>query len=66
MTRMRTLGQIGYEAYSEGTAGRSLVTGDELPDWDRLDRDIQQAWEVAAMAIAAAVRGEDAGKQTHP
>lgn len=66
MTAFKTLGQTGYEAYAGQTDNRSLVTGEELPGWDRLDNEIRSAWEVAAMAVAARVRGEDAGQQAHP
>lgn len=63
----RTLGQIGYEAYSDMTEHRSLVTGDELPGWSHLAHDIRNAWELAAATIAATVekRWRDAGRETH-
>lgn len=44
-------GQIAYEAYSAHTDGRSLVSGDELPAWDEVGEDVQQAWVTAAWAV---------------
>jgi hypothetical protein len=44
-------GQIAYEAYCRHTNGRSLVSGAELPPWDELGPEIQQAWIVAATAV---------------
>jgi hypothetical protein len=49
----KTPGQVNYEAYRLATAGRSLITGDELPDWDRLPEDVQTAWQAGADAVIA-------------
>ena len=43
-------GQVAYEAYA------SLVSGAELPGWDRLDPRIKQAWNVAAASAIDAAR----------
>ena len=44
-------GQVAYEAYRTHTDGRSLVSGAELPPWDGLSPEIQEAWTVAAAAV---------------
>lgn len=66
----RSLGQIGYEAYADVTEGKSIVTGDELPEWARLPYDIRNAWELAAATIAANVgkqqNGDDDGDDDDP
>lgn len=47
----KSLGQVGYEAYASDAGGHSLVTGDPLPEWQRLSPDIRAAWRAAAEAI---------------
>jgi len=42
------VGQALYEAYSKHTGGKSLATGDALPQWDGLKPQIQEAWKAAA------------------
>jgi hypothetical protein len=44
-------GQVNFEGYAEQTENRSLATGDELPVWDMLPRDIQDAWDAGAAAV---------------
>ena len=61
----RSIGQVAYEAYSERADGMSLVSGEQLPDWDDLSPVIAEAWEAAAAAVAQIVlagRG-DAGPE---
>jgi hypothetical protein len=41
-------GQLAYEEYSRTASGKSLVTGQPLPDWKELSPDIQDAWRNAA------------------
>lgn len=48
---MCTLGQIAYEAYCNHTDWKSLVSGAQLPEWDKLDPKIQDAWNVAATVV---------------
>jgi len=48
--RMKTLGQIAYEAYCNHTGWKSLVSGAPLPVWKDLDKTIKIAWEVAGKA----------------
>lgn len=50
---MKTLGQIGYEGYRNHTGGISLVSQQPIPAWEGLKKDIQDAWEAAAQAIAS-------------
>jgi hypothetical protein len=55
---MESLGKINYQGYRLAAAGRSLVSGAELPEWDDLPSEIQGAWEAAADAVATEVRGQ--------
>lgn len=48
---MRSCGQVAYEAYAEA---RGWKAHDDLPlpAWDDVKAEIQDAWEVAAAAVA--------------
>jgi hypothetical protein len=52
---MMNLGQIAYEGYCKSSGGKSLVSGADLPPWENLSPEIQQAWQCAANAVADAV-----------
>ena len=52
---MSTPGQRAFEGYSGQAEGRSLVSGAELPVWEMLPRDIQDAWDAAAAAVRSPV-----------
>jgi hypothetical protein len=54
-----TPGQAAYDAYAGHTGGRSLISGAELPRWDRLPAAIKDAWEAAAAAVSRAFRCSD-------
>jgi len=45
------LAQAGYEAYRAWTGGRSIVTGDVLPEFDGLLPKVQDAWAAAGEAM---------------
>lgn len=45
------LGRVAYEAYMDQTGGRSLVTGDKLPEWPALNEAIREAWRYAASRV---------------
>lgn len=45
------LGQLAYEAYRIGAGGRSLATGDTLPDWPDLPAEIREAWRASADGV---------------
>lgn len=47
----KSFGQINYEGYSKCSGGRSLISGDVLPEWKDLKRDVQEAWEAGAQAV---------------
>ncbi len=57
-TFMKTRAQIAYEAYFEAAGGKSLATGQPLPQWDALSPEIRAAWEAAAVAVMKSV-GQD-------
>lgn len=44
---MQTIGNILYNGYCTHTNWKSLATGQDLPKWEGLRPDIQQAWEFA-------------------
>lgn len=46
-----TQGQRAYEGYCKHTDWKSLITGAFLPPWSELRKEIQDAWEAAALAI---------------
>lgn len=54
---MLNLAKIAYEAYCNATGGRSLISGAELPTWEALKPEIQQAWDAAAQAVAETLKG---------
>jgi hypothetical protein len=43
--------RIAYDAYCKQTGGKSLISGDPLPQFDALRLEIKQAWLSAATAI---------------
>ena len=60
----RTIGEIGYEAYRQFTGGKSLVSGQDIPEFAKLSAAIKNAWEAAADHIVAFVGRADAGSAT--
>lgn len=62
----KTVAQVGYEAYSAHTGGKSLVSGQDLPAYAELTPGIQEAWQAAGTAVIAAVAaGDFASKEDH-
>jgi len=51
---MKELAAIAYEAYRNHTGGKSLATGQNIPEWPDLAPVIQEAWRAAANAVANA------------
>jgi hypothetical protein len=51
MNDEKYLGKIAYDAYAFQSAGRSLISGVKLPEWDGLKEEIKLAWHAAASAI---------------
>ena len=45
-------GRLAYDTYKSNAGGKSLVTGDPLPDYDALPERVQFAWEAAADIVA--------------
>lgn len=45
------LGKCGYDAYRAHTGGKSLATGQPIPDWDHLSPEIQAAWEASGKSM---------------
>lgn len=46
--------KIAYDAYCQQTGGKSLITGDLLPQFEELKQSIQDAWYSAAAAVREA------------
>lgn len=47
--KLKTSGQVAYEAYVDSCGGKS-VRGEDLPSWDGQDPAIRVHWEAAAQA----------------
>ena len=60
----RTYGHIAYEAYRKKSNGKSLVSGDEIPEWVSLQDDVKRAWSTAGNAVVDAVKDEPRGIAT--
>lgn len=45
-------GKVAYEGYCLASGNKSLISGQELPTWDKLDDKIKVAWVSAAAAVA--------------
>ena len=48
----RTAGQVAYERYFQVCHGRSLETGLDLPEWEKLTRSVQALWQATYFAPA--------------
>ncbi len=46
-----TNGQIAYEGYFKACGGKSLISGQPLPEWDKQSEPIKAAWEEAAEEV---------------
>lgn len=51
-------GKIAYEAYCKTTDNKSLISGAELPLWEQLKPEIQNAWTQAGLAVGDAWASE--------
>ena len=48
---MRHFAQKAYEGYCNHTGWKSLATGAELPIWNCLPKEIQEAWVASIRAV---------------
>lgn len=48
---MTSHGQIAYDAYRLHSGGKSLISGQPIPEWDALELVIQGAWEASGAAV---------------
>jgi hypothetical protein len=53
--RNYTFAKIAYDAYCKQAGGKSLATGDPLPEFYSLREAIQDAWYTAAEAVLGAM-----------
>lgn len=51
-------GRENYDGYRRQSEGKSLVSGEELPEWDALPGDIKAAWEAGGSAVYQAAEGD--------
>jgi hypothetical protein len=51
MNELTYYGEVAYEGYCNQTDNKSLISGAELPSWEQLKPEIQQAWIAAADAV---------------
>jgi hypothetical protein len=58
----KTPGQAAYEGYRAFSRGKSLISGQPIPEWDVLEDDLTAAWEAAAAASAHARTAELLGE----
>jgi hypothetical protein len=56
-SRLEQASKAAYEAYGVNTGGKSLITGEDLPEWDRLRGVIRIAWRAAAIAAIVSWKG---------
>jgi hypothetical protein len=54
-----SFGRVAYEAYRKSSDGKSLVSGQALPEWDGLHERIKQAWEDAALSVLEAYEEDE-------
>ena len=62
--RDKSWGQLAYEAYVDYSGGKSLVSGEPLPEWRQVALNIRQAWEHVALILRAEVLAEIDGDTT--
>jgi len=48
---MSDQGKANYEGYRAAAMGKSLVSGDPLPEWDELPHLIRLAWDAGACSV---------------
>jgi len=51
----QNLAKVAYDAYCTSTGGVSLISGDKLPEFDKLKDEIKAAWAAAALAVSSVV-----------
>lgn len=51
-------GEMLYEFYSEFSGGKSLASGQALPEWDKVTPLIQEAWQFTAAKAKAYFTGK--------
>ncbi len=43
--------KVAYDAYCRAVGGKSAVTGDPLPEYEKTNEKVQAGWRAAAEAI---------------
>ncbi len=52
-SKYTSIAELAYNAYRVASGGKSLVSGDRIPEFQYLPEAIQNAWLVAAKAVAS-------------
>jgi len=55
---MSNHGKTGYDAYRNFSGGKSLVSGDPLPEWEALPGNIREAWNWSTTVTRNELRRE--------
>jgi hypothetical protein len=48
---MMRVAQAGYEGYCQYTGNKSLITGEDMPEWDKVPNIVKDAWYSVADSI---------------
>jgi hypothetical protein len=49
------LAKIAYDGYCKSTGGKSLISGDTLPEFNTLRQEIKEAWYLAAESVVGSL-----------
>jgi len=45
------VGKVAYDGYRKQSGGKSLASGEPIPEWDGLSQPIKDAWAAAGIAV---------------
>lgn len=51
ISRLESLGKIAYSRYRSFSNGKSLATGQSIPEWEGLKPEIKEAWIASSTAV---------------
>lgn len=55
---MNKYAKIAYDGYKSNSKGKSLISGQELPEFENLPANIQEAWAAASKAVRLEIANE--------
>ena len=56
---MDNIGKIAYDAYCQSTDRKSLASGETIPVWFALSREMKDAWTTVAQAVDIHIRNSN-------